>query len=56
MKECEELLNHSPQNKKSFKLSFNEFNGYKVSYNGIEYETYNYLGNQYVRCVFGENL
>lgn len=36
----------------SFKLSFNDFNGYKIEYNGKKYETYNYLGDKYVMDIF----
>ncbi len=35
----------------SFKLSFNEFNGYKVEYNGKVFETYNYLFDDYLQKI-----
>ena len=56
MKEAQELLNKSPQKKKSFSLTFNEFNGYKVEYNGVVFETYNYLFNDYIRRVFDNDF
>ena len=36
----------------SFKLSFNEFNGYRVEYNGKVFETYNYLFDDYIQKIF----
>ena len=43
------------ENKISFKLSFNKYNGYRVEYNGKSFETYNYLGNKYILEIFGYN-
>ena len=45
------LLEKSLQKTKSFKLSFNEFNGYKIEYNGKSIETYNYLYDDYVQKI-----
>lgn len=36
----------------SFKLTFNEFNGYKIEYNGKVFETYNYLFDDYIKKIF----
>ncbi len=52
MEEAEALLSQSIDKKKSFKLSFNQFNGYKVEYNGKVFETYNYLFTDYIQKIF----
>ena len=36
----------------SFKLSFNEFNGYVIEFNGDRFETFNYLFDDYIEKIF----
>ncbi len=54
--EAKEQLEASTIKNKSFKLSFNEYNGYRIEYNGKVYETYNFLFDEYVKKIFREKL
>tara|TARA_R110000787_G_scaffold13365_4_gene41998 strand:+ start:177 stop:554 length:378 start_codon:yes stop_codon:yes gene_type:complete len=45
------LFKENERNISTFKLYFNEYNGYILEYNGKKIETYNYLNELYVKII-----